>query len=307
MKSTLFQNTNREHYKRHAQVPLEKRITVSSNLADVVLEGFYDRQPSGDVKKRPSALCFPAAKELQAMERLVDYILAEDHVKGLSILRDPYDMPRDRDVFYPPGEGAIAFIQSLMTAEDYEAQFIPDIDGVSGVDIKYCEICELPFKDVSVRRSAKVCGKSCQRIYKTLWERRKRNGTEMLKGERERMDIEYPFYSPAEMKSIESRSERAYGGEDRITKMIAATAWKDQRGVKHGVRLVDKKGTYTWTSSRNRYKFNNWREEDEEQALITKQRRPEVVARYLRIKYRNRKYSTIHISAKGGKGNMSSA
>lgn len=72
------------------------------------------------------------------------------------------------------------------------------------------------------------------------------------------MQIDYPFYSPEEMRILEERSESAYGDSEKVSGMIAAKQRKERHGVKHTVKLVDKHGTYTFTSDRNAHKFDSW-------------------------------------------------
>jgi hypothetical protein len=309
----LFINNKKRHYGIHAAHAINKRLAVASAMIPVAYGPFIDRQPDGYVSSyaKPAREPYiPTDNEHDWLERLADYILAEDHAQGLAVLRDPYDKPRDADVYTPPGEGAVAFMRKRLAQEDagqrfiediplmrqnayansdYEAieyildaeadtgngivpevrrQYIPEIGEPDGRnDVKLCVICEYPFEDSSRNKARVVCGEDCRRRYKTLRERVYRYGTELLEGERERMTLEYPFYSPAELWSLENRSERSYGSSDKVSGMIAAKQRKEQHGFKTTVKLVDAKGTaklgglngkYTWTSDRNAYKFEQW-------------------------------------------------
>lgn len=364
---TTFPNKKRSDYKLHAMKDIRHRRYVARESAALAYRYFAERQPDGYVSSfakgtpdRP--LCLPTEKEYESLEMIADYILAEDHARGLTILRDPYDMPDASEVFTPPGEGAVQFMRARMTEEnavarlladfdsmkrtayvnsDYAAieyltdveaavkaaeaptvekiaeslkaagievnrRYVPITEDVNGKNIKVCVICDYPFEDRSPAKTAVVCGDSCRRRYRTLWQRVDRFGTTELEGERNRMSLEYPFLSPSELDGkdgISRRAEKPLGDSGKIGRMIAAKTRKERHGVRNTVKLVSiKEKSYTWTSDRNQYKFDLWREKGESGPVVTKQYRPEVIARYLRMKYGCRYCHTVHVSAYDGKG-----
>ncbi|MEK4432012.1 hypothetical protein MHB54_22890 [Paenibacillus sp. FSL M7-0802] len=248
----LFPNWTRTNYRAYAKHPLELRLKVAETMVELYDAYYFDAHIGGDGR-------FRTRLDKQRLERLADYILAEDHVNGLSILRDPYDKPRDRDVDVPPGEGARDFMRRHNVRIYCEAD-AEDIAEKMGV--KLCRVCRYPFEG----RSSKVdCGPSCRRVSKTLWERQDRYGTVKLEGERNRTQLEYGFYNPQEMEDLQERSERSFGNPKKIANMIDAKKRKEGHGRKNTVQLVDKKGTenagyldgeYRWTSNRNKYKGN---------------------------------------------------
>ncbi|MEK4061688.1 MULTISPECIES: hypothetical protein [unclassified Paenibacillus] len=251
--SDAFPNRKRADFRRYADHPLKLRIRSAGRMAAAILAYHHAQHVGGDGR-------FLTGAEKQRLERMADYILAEDHALGLTILRDPYDKPRDEDVIIPPGEGALAFMEergiSIYCLADAEAL-------ADGVRIKVCRTCEYPFEDRSPARNKRDCGDSCRTFAKKLSARRGRYGSEDLIGERSRMRLPYPFYNPQEMYEIENRSERAYGGYEKISGIAAAKERKESHGKKNTVQLVDKKGTedngyldgrYGWQSDRNSWK-----------------------------------------------------
>lgn len=249
----LFPNWTRANYRTYAKQPLDQRLQISETTAELYDEHYYDNHVGGDGRFRTEI-------DKQRLERLADYILAEDHVNGLSIMRDPYDMPRDRDLDNPIGEGAREFMRkqnvSIFCEADAEA-------AAEKFGVKLCRGCLHPFEG---RTRQLDCGPTCRRRYKTMWERVKRFGTIDLEGERNRTKLEYGFYNPQEMENLQERSEQSYGTAKKLANMIDAKRRKEGHGRKNTVQLVDKKGTegagyldgeYGWTSDRNKYKGNN--------------------------------------------------
>ena len=248
----LFPNWTRANYRTYAKQPLDQRLQVSGTMAELYDAHYYDNHVGGDGRLRTEI-------DKQRLERLADYILAEDHVKGLSIMRDPYDMPRDRDLIVPPGSGARDYMRKHNVRIYCEADAEGAVEKFGG---KLCRGCRHPFEG----RATKLdCGPSCRRLYQTLWERKKRYGTIELEGERNRMQLEYGFYSPEELINIQKRSELPKGSARQLAKMDNAKKRKEKHGRRTTVQLIDKKGTegagyldgvYGWTSKRNKYKGN---------------------------------------------------
>ncbi|KOY12600.1 hypothetical protein [Paenibacillus xylanivorans] len=246
----LFPNWTRTNYRTYAKQPFAQRLQIAETMAELYDEYYYDNHLGGDGR-------FRTQLEYQRLERLADYILAEDHAKGLSIMRDPYDMPRDRDLIVPPGSGAREFMRKHSIRIYCEADAKGAVEKFGG---KLCQACQHPFEG---RGNQLNCGPTCRRLYKTLWERKKRYGTIEFEGERNRMQLEYGFYSPQEMENLQERSEQSYGASKKLANMADAKRRKESHGRKNTVQLIDKKGTegagyldgvYGWTSDRNQYK-----------------------------------------------------
>lgn len=160
--SDAFPNRKRADFRRYADHPLKLRIRSAGRMAAAILAYHHAQHVGGDGR-------FLTGAEKQRLERMADYILAEDHALGLTILRDPYDKPRDEDVIIPPGEGALAFMEergiSIYCLADAEAL-------ADGVRIKVCRTCEYPFEDRSPARNKRDCGDSCRTFAKKLSARR---------------------------------------------------------------------------------------------------------------------------------------
>lgn len=305
----VLPNQYGKHYEANASAPLESRLVAADRYIDLTYGDFIQRQPDG-YKNRPGTPVrepyFPLQLEYEWLERIADYILADDHAKGLMIIRDPVDTPRKQDVWIEPGEGATEYIRSKQAVADAVPyvlenfgrlkadayantdfsviEFLTDFEAAvnrgdtesltdiastltrkqvseeGGPGTKICVICDLPFVDHSAVKNAKVCGKRCAKVRRKLHMRVSRFGTTELEGERNRQHLEYPFYSPEEMKILETRSERSYGDTTKLSRMAAAKERKQKHGVKHTVTLVGeaKFGVYTWRSNRNAHQFAKW-------------------------------------------------
>lgn len=244
----MYPNMRRTDYRRHAAHTLETRVNVAEEAADHAMAYFHATHVPGTGR-------VPTKTETARLERLADYILAEDHAQGYSILRDPYEMPRDEDVYTPPGEGAVEF----MRKHNVRIYCLADAEEIAErVGAKLCRTCGYPFEDTSRAKTKRDCGESCRAVYQKIWARRKRFGTEELEGERNRLKLEYPFYNPLEMADITQRSERPHGDYVKIERMTAAKQRKEMHGTKVTAKLVDKRGTkrngrldgvYGWVSS----------------------------------------------------------
>jgi len=246
----LFPNYAKSDYKRYSEIPLERRLDTGSAYADITLTTYWNRHIGGDGK-------LPTSAEHMRLERLADYILAEDHVKGFMTIRDPYEELDAISVCYPPGEGAIEFMRKhddifcIADAEPY----------ADGKHTKLCGVCGYVFEDFTRPKNKKYCGPSCVKIHEARALRIRKHGSESYEGERNRMSAEYPFYSPAEMRLLEERSEVSHGGYDKLERLYSAKERKKTMGGhKNEVKLVDIIGTpgqkyldgqYGWVSNRN--------------------------------------------------------
>ncbi len=243
-------NHKRTSYKDHAMTSQLDRLYIGEEMAKALHEHFVKRQPPGypqKTKGRPVYL--PRYEEVRAMELITDYILADDHVKGLSIGREPVEIAESNYDEYPPlGEGARDFLDTYI-----ERNFIgwPYTIGEKRElkklvpRVKRCEICDSYFIDQTKPRNAKRCGPSCTKEH----ERRRQRGIyndnvhdlddeRRRKRQRERQQHEYPFYSPQEMDEISRRGEIVKAAEDfergRIAKkMNPELDFGGRKAVKH--------------------------------------------------------------------------
>ncbi|WP_223068099.1 hypothetical protein [Paenibacillus caui] len=286
----MFPNRAKADYERHAAHSLETRLKVAGEMAETAIAYYNAHHVGGDGRH-------PAEEDKARLERLADYILAEDHARGLLIIRDPYDKPSEKELGVPMGAGARAFLRTKLAQESAFAQvldnlaawkhdayfngdisciegildveaaiesggevsavmqesgivrsYMPDVRAITGEGVKLCECCGYPFEDKSRAGNSKVCGKSCAQHRDKMRKRIERYGTTELEGERTRMDIEYPFYAPNEMRSISQRSEKSKGDSDYMSRAIAAKATKLERGGKKTTIRID---DWMWTSNRN--------------------------------------------------------
>lgn len=248
----MYPNRTSAAYRRHAEHSQEDRIRWADTAAHTALE-YYHSIHTGDDG------LLPTQEALDRLERISDFVLAEDHVKGLSILRDPYDRPRNEDISAFPGEGAAAY----MRENGLDIACLADAEEAVGGNVKVCRTCGYPFEDRSRRKNKLDCGPSCRTRYKTLWMRVERFGTDELEGERNRMALEYPFYNPQEMHSLEKRSERSYGDSDKVSRMTAAKKRKEAHGRRITAVLKDERGStenkyldgrYDWVSTQREWR-----------------------------------------------------
>lgn len=186
-----FPNSYMRHYKAHL---LDGNLRERIRIARMKL----DRMQDFDIK------------DTDSLELLADYILAEDHERGLSLKREANEVSQDNEEYPPLGEGA----------QEYHLR-----EWVTGAPItfaekrltKVCEVCRCKFIDSSRAKNAKVCGQTCREKKDALRKRADYNKSELglqnekrLKRYRVRQDFEYPFYSPLEMYELASRSEQIF-------------------------------------------------------------------------------------------------
>jgi len=146
----------------------------------------------------------PTMNERYGLERLADYILAEDNARGLS-LRTRANMEANKDEDYPE-------IGSVARLHQERIYFLECTGRTLTEDeqrrVKVCAVCGCEFIDRSRRLNTKTCRYPCVGTYDTLRKRRERNAGEVrLLRYRDRQDLEYPFYSPAELYEISQRGE----------------------------------------------------------------------------------------------------
>lgn len=275
-----FPNKKRVNYRQHAQIPSEHRLRAAEDSAAHVMRYFIDRQPGGyrssylnDTKDRK--LCLPTANERRCIELVTDYLLAEDHVRGLALTEKPR-IKEGEDEDYPPlGEGARRFLE-------YTTFFY--LTRQQAQRVRRCEVCDSDFLDESRAGNSLVCGEICRERKDALRQRKKRNdGDGRLKRYRERQDYEYPFYNPRELFEISTRGESVNDGVDET---ITRARLKQTRGVRKPTEInMD----YDRNYSPNGYKFRFWRADNEAAdaagPVRERRKRPEVIARYLRRYY----------------------
>lgn len=193
----MYPNMKRTDYRRHAAHSLETRNQIAAESAEFATDYYRDTHVGDDGR-------FPTYTQRARLERLADYVLAEDHAKGLA-LRDRAKVEPEKDEVYPQ-VGSCA--RQLM-----ERRFFLECTGGQLTEyersrVKVCEVCGCEFIDRSRRKNAKVCRYPCLETYGALKKRRQRNeGEARLLRYRERQDLEYPFYSPAELFEISRRGE----------------------------------------------------------------------------------------------------
>ena len=202
-----YPNHYRRHYKQHtADGSLWSRMNVAEGLAHEINEYFTERQKTY-VNQPPSPLQIPPRQSGQTIELLTDYVLANYHVRGLSIKRESDGKIRVDEEYPPIGEGAREYIDRCFVG-------VP-INPEERRRLKKCEVCESLFIDRGRAKNAKACGQSCRKRKDALRNRVAYNKSELglhnekrLKRYRDRQDLEYPFYSPHEMYELSNRSEQ---------------------------------------------------------------------------------------------------
>lgn len=219
-----FPNSYMRHYKAHK---------LDGNLGDrlKVVRMKLDRMQDFELKDKTS------------LELLADYILAEDHERGLRIKQEPNVVPQDDEEYPPLGEKALEYHQREWVVG---APITFDEKKLA----KVCEICLCKFIDSSRAKNAKVCGQTCRDRKDELRKRADYNKSELglqnekrLKRYRVRQDFEYPFYSPLEIYELSCRSEQIY--ED---KKIERQAYK--RSEEYDEWKLHGKRKRTWVSDK---------------------------------------------------------
>lgn len=193
----LFQNTKRSYYGKYAAHPLSTRLKVVSHMIVPVYGYFYERQSNGCLP------WLPTFTEIRWLDRLADYILAEDHKRGLS-LRTRAHIQADEDEDYAPiGNCALKYADYMYYLSCVDGALTPEETR----RLKTCEVCGCEFIDRSRSVNAKTCRYPCNKRKDAVRKRKERNGDVRLRRYRERQDLEYPFYSPVELREISERGE----------------------------------------------------------------------------------------------------
>jgi hypothetical protein len=232
-----FPNGKKSDYEKHSEVDVSNRIVTVAETSRELHRHFTDRQPEGYRHTKPGrTVVFPTDAEYRATELLADYILADDHAKGLKIMRSPNEIAGSEEMYPPLGEGAREYLER-------EYIGIPLSIGERR-KTKTCEICESHFVDKSRNFKAKVCGDSCRTIKEARRKRSEYNKEthgidhKQLKRERERQDLEYGFYSPVEMSEFMRRGELSIGGINELERKATwSSSYLDYNG--NETKVVD--------------------------------------------------------------------
>ncbi|MEK4115608.1 hypothetical protein NST44_05320 [Paenibacillus sp. FSL W8-0919] len=250
-------NTRKRYYEENAKISLPHRIRAVLDILPLA----YGHTTNGK----------PSQSEIHAVELLTDFLLADDLADGY-LLRDRFREETDEhSLEYPPLGGAARAYQeiemNLLTPALLERR-------------KVCESCRSYFIDTSPARNAKRCGPRCSRWSDMLRIRRLRNdGDDRRIRDRERQQHEYPFYSPYELYHVNRFPERCYT-DDSIDRKARAKS-RGGRKKPQGVTMDSKQVS-------SHFKPYRPSEKGESGPVTTKKRRPEVVARYLRMKFGDR-------------------
>lgn len=247
-------NTRKRHYEEYAKTPLSHRMRIVTDILPLA----YWHATNGQ----------PLQSETHAVELLTDFLLADDLADGY-LLRDRFREETDEhSLEYPPLGGK---------ARAYQEMEMNLLTPVMLERRKVCECCLSYFIDTSPANNALRCGPRCTRWSEMLRVRRYRNdGDNRKKRDRVRQQHEYPFYSPYELEHINQFPERCYTDVtiDRKSQARSRGGRKKPQGV-----TMDSKHVST------HFKPYQPSDKGESGAVTVKKRRPEVVARYLRMKY----------------------
>lgn len=211
-----FPNNYKKHYVQHAaDGGLTERVEFAGELADELRQQFASIQRNGyTAQMAPSPVQLPPHDVLLGTELLTDYILAEDHVRGLKLQRDANEFEKFSDEFPPLGEGAQELLERSYLG-------VPLSIGEKR-RVKECEVCRSEFIDCTKPGNAKVCGPTCRERKDAIRKRKSYNESELglvgearRKRDRQRQDYDYAFYNPYEMNELSTRSESSYD-EDKL-------------------------------------------------------------------------------------------
>lgn len=263
-------NTKKRHYRENAMTPSEHRPRIAQSTASLAYRYFVQRQPDGYVSKfgkaaRPPYM--PIANEHGAVELITDFYLADDLAAGLT-LTDRFREETDENCLdFPPLGGA---------ARAYQDMELNLLTRKMMTRRKFCESCQSYFIDTSPAHNAKRCGPRCLRWSEMLRLRRYRNDDNRRLRDTERQQHEYPFYSPYELEHVNQFPERCYSDEaiDRKVQSRKRNGRKKPQGVTMDSAQVS-----------GHHKPYDPPKTGESGPVTTRKRRPEVVKRYLRMKY----------------------
>jgi hypothetical protein len=251
----LFQNTKRRHYATYAAHSLDTRLAVAARMVVPVYGYFCEKQPEGYVSQYGTTARspkLPTFKERRWLERLADYVLAEDHKRGLSLRARAGIKPEDDEDYPPIGSCARQYMDYTYYLSCIFGELTPDEKR----RLKTCEVCGCEFIDRSQAINAKRCRYPCDKRKDAVRQRVKRYDSDQLKRYRERQDLEYPFYSPVELREI---SERGESVRDDIRASITRVKLRQERGKRTPTNITMDSDKYY---SPNMHK--KWRETDGE-------------------------------------------
>lgn len=189
---TDFPNMKNSDYLTHSNTPLVERMRIAEELATIIRGQAYND------------------KAASAIDLLTDFILAEDHARGLMLKRSPNNeesaLEELRKEYPPLGEGAQEYMRNYIERQYIGVPLsIGEKRQLAKLTVKRCEICESEFIDRTKNGIAKVCGDSCRkekerRRQKRLYNNNVYNIDEArYKRDWQRQQYEYPFFSPKEL------------------------------------------------------------------------------------------------------------
>jgi hypothetical protein len=201
-----FPNHKRAHYRTHAETPLTSRNEMTREITDELISEEWAQLDHTKVEDKPLLAVGTSTHTLingrpslpALLDHLADYILAEDHSRGLKKTRMPDEYAVEERPYI--GSGAAEFV--LLR---YYGRL--RIGPRNRHRIKRCEVCEWFFLDRSRNNRAKICGNECLTYKDKIRQRVGRTGDDRLKKDQERHTLEYPFYSPVELREIPFYSE----------------------------------------------------------------------------------------------------
>ena len=201
-----FPSHKRAHYRRHSETPLASRNELTRKITDELVSEEWAQLDHTKVEDKPLLAVEKSAHTLidgrpsvpALLDHMADYILAEDHARGLKQTRVPDEYAvEDRPYI---GSGAADFV--LLRYYGHLR-----IGPRNRHRVKRCEVCEWFFLDRSRNNCAKICGDECLAYKDKIRQRVGRTGDSRLKKDQARHTLEYPFYSPVELREIPFYSE----------------------------------------------------------------------------------------------------
>lgn len=257
-----FPNGKKSQYEAYSKRNLIRRMIVSEDMASAVRGLFASRQPERYKPSEPvKPKVLPTFKEWNALELVADFILAGDHARGLALRRKADDDEADLSKLeYPP----------LSTAARHvlERQYIgfPLTIGERR-KVKTCDICGCEFIDPTKNLSAKRCEKACRDEWDRRRKRREYNDDvhdiqeERYKRDWQRQQLEYPFYSPKELRELKSHGEIVVSEDNFMSGKLAKRYYDTVDGEQSphdfgGRKAVKHKGLTDLEGSK---KYENYR------------------------------------------------
>lgn len=251
-------NTKRKHYRLYAQTPHVDRSEIVTDMAHIANGYFRENQPDGHVAEFGKPFRRPklhTRNDRQSFELLADFLLAEDHAKGLS-LRERAGIEPDEDEEYPTlGIRARSFLDHVYYLECVGTE----LSDKEKRRVKNCEVCRCDYIDMSPAINARVCGESCRLKKDAIRKRIERNEDDRLKRYRDRQELEYPFYSPIELYEISKRGETI---RNDVGEAASRAKVRQERGKRKPTNI-------TMDSDRQYYpnNYKRWRSDKEGKEL----------------------------------------